>query len=291
MEKLGFWCRLGVIMTALRDRFSTLTVGSALATVAFSSGFISYTHIAALTLAAHGNWKTAHLMPLCVDGQIVIGSAYFMDGKNRWQRAAGLLFGVLPGIGESLYANWESGIVNGTHAAVWATVPAQAFACSAFLFERWLRARKEARRTERTAQELLAAALADADGLRESLAAASALAEASVIRAEAVAATVLRAAPGAQASPAAPQAPAWPLAGKAVGPLQPLRKPRARPRPTLVPQPEGATAELPADERELRELVNTVGRNDLVRRYGITSHRANQLRAQYLSPRGGEQVA
>src|ERR1700733_9145228 len=133
---------LGVIIGGGRARFSEFTVGLALATVAFASGFISYTHICALTLAQGGNWKTAHLMPLAVDGQIVIGGRYFMDGRNRWQKAGGLLLGVLPGIGESLFANWQSGIVHGLMAAGWATVPAQAFACSAFLFERWLHARK-----------------------------------------------------------------------------------------------------------------------------------------------------
>jgi hypothetical protein len=84
-------------------------------------------------------------MPAVIDGQIVIGSAYFMDGKNKWQKAGGLVLGVLPGIGESLVANWESGYAHGLWAGVWSTVPAQAFACSMFLFERWLHNRKLAR--------------------------------------------------------------------------------------------------------------------------------------------------
>ena len=130
---------LAGVITALREGFSELVVGGSMALVAFSSGFISYTHISALTLEENQSWKTAHLYPACIDGQIVIGSFYFMNGKNRWQKAAGLLFGVLPGIGESLIANWASGWHgHNIGAALWATVPAQAFACSTFLFERWL---------------------------------------------------------------------------------------------------------------------------------------------------------
>lgn len=297
MERLGFLGRLGVIMAGVRERFSSLTVGTALATVAFSSGFISYTHICALTLAEHGNWKTAHLMPLAVDGQIVIGSAYFMDGRNRWQKAAGLLFGVLPGIGESLYANWESGIASGAHSAVWATVPAQAFACSAFLFERWLKNRREAGRAGRSAAELLAAALADAAGLREALAGAQSLAEASLARAEAAVAMVARPAP--QAPPARPVFPApvpWPVAG----PTQPLARahapaapPRAAPlksapalreapaRRKVGPVPEAVLAMLPAAEAERRQLFLSNAANEVARLTGVSRYWAQHLSRLY----------
>lgn len=128
------------VITGLRVWFADAVVGFALATVAFCTGFISYTHICALTLNEDQSWKTAHLMPLAIDGQIVIGSAYFMahDDKRRWWG----LIGIVPGVLESLFANWESGIVHGLWAAGWATVPAQAFACSTFLFERWLKSRR-----------------------------------------------------------------------------------------------------------------------------------------------------
>jgi len=149
-----FFSWIGSVITALREGFSELTVGSAMALVAFSSGFISYTHISALTLAEGQSWKTAHLMPACIDGQIVIGSFYFMDGKNNWQKTAGLVLGVVPGIAESLFANWESGIVHGLLAAGWATVPAQAFACSTFLFERWLHNRRKERPATVAARQL-----------------------------------------------------------------------------------------------------------------------------------------
>jgi hypothetical protein len=139
MTALGSVKTLGGVV---RERFDSLMVGTAMAVVSFSSGFISYTHISALTLQLHGSWKSAHLYPLCIDGQLVIGSAYFMYGKDRKSKVAGLVFGVIPGIGESLVANWESGIVHGLFAAGWATVPAQAFACSTILFERWLHRRR-----------------------------------------------------------------------------------------------------------------------------------------------------
>lgn len=114
-----------------------LVVGATLATVATVAGFISYTHICALTLALHQSWKTAHLQAIAVDGQLLIGSAVLatVGGGQKWW---GLL-GVVPGLAESLFANWESGIAHGITAAIWATVAAQAFAVSSFLFERWLK--------------------------------------------------------------------------------------------------------------------------------------------------------
>lgn len=132
------------VITWLRARASSLTIGWSLAIVAATTGFVSYTHISALTAHLGQSWKTAHLYPLFIDGQIVIGSIYFMtrDGKRRW---LGLL-GIVPGVAESLYANWESISVSGSwlhvyEAHAWATVPAQAFAVSSFLFERWLKDR------------------------------------------------------------------------------------------------------------------------------------------------------
>lgn len=126
-----------------REWSGPLVVGGTLATVAAVAGFISYTHICALTLQLHQSWKTAHLMALAVDGQIVIGSAVLATAAGR-QKHWGWL-GVIPGLGESLFANWESGIVHGLVSAGWATVAAQAFAVSTFLFERWLKARITAR--------------------------------------------------------------------------------------------------------------------------------------------------
>jgi len=116
-----------------------LAIGTAFAIVVGGTGFVSYTHISALMLTAHQSWKTSHIMPLVIDGQIVIGSVFFMV-LTGWQRFLGLI-GIVPGVIESLYANWESGIIYGVRDAVIAAVAAQVFACSSFLFERWLKAR------------------------------------------------------------------------------------------------------------------------------------------------------
>jgi uncharacterized protein DUF2637 len=126
------------VITQFRAWGPAAAAGLALATVAAVTGFISYTHICALTLQLHQSWKTAHLMPLAVDGQIVVGSVVLLTGRGRAAWWGWL--GVAPGLAESLFANWESGIVHGHLAAIWATVPAQAFAVASFMFERWLKA-------------------------------------------------------------------------------------------------------------------------------------------------------
>jgi hypothetical protein len=123
----------------LAARGSALVIGAAFAIVVGGTGFVSYTHISALMLQVHQSWKTAHIMPLVIDGQIVIGSVFFMVLAGK-QRFLGLI-GVVPGVLESLYANWESGAVYGRRDAVIAAVAAQVFAGSTFLFERWLKSR------------------------------------------------------------------------------------------------------------------------------------------------------
>lgn len=130
--------RIGISATP-----ASLTAGLALAAVTGVTGFISYTHICALTLVLHQSWQTAHLMPFAVDGQIVVGSVVLLvaQGRTAWW---GWL-GIVPGLAESLFANWESGIAHGLLAASWATVAAQSFAVSSFLFERWLKSRVSAR--------------------------------------------------------------------------------------------------------------------------------------------------
>lgn len=127
----------------LSSHAADTAVGVALAVVVGSTGFISYTHICALTLAVGQSWKTAHLMPFAIDGQILIGSFAVarLSGRPRWWGLAG----ILPGLAESLYANWESGITHGRTAAIWAAVAAQSFAVSSALFELWMHRRKAAR--------------------------------------------------------------------------------------------------------------------------------------------------
>lgn len=125
------------VLAWLRAYGPAATGGLALATVTAATGFVSYTHICALTLELHQSWKTAHLMPLIVDGQITVGSVVLLvaHGRTAWW---GWL-GIAPGLAESLYANWESGSTHGLQAAIWATVAAQAFAGSSFMFERWVK--------------------------------------------------------------------------------------------------------------------------------------------------------
>jgi hypothetical protein len=127
----------------LREHSADAAVGIALAVVVCSTGFISYTHICSLTLAVGQSWQTAHLMPFAIDGQIVIGS-FVITRVAGWPRWWGLA-GILPGLAESLYANWESGISHGRTAAIWAAVAAESFAVSSALFELWLKHRKAAR--------------------------------------------------------------------------------------------------------------------------------------------------
>lgn len=143
MEPISTPSRTASARAWLRAWGGSLVVGGALATVAAVAGFISYTHICALTLQLDQSWKTAHLTPFAVDGQIIIGGAVLAT-VTGWPKHYGWL-GVVPGLAESLFANWESGIVHGIIPAIWATVAAQAFASSSFLFERWLKSRITAR--------------------------------------------------------------------------------------------------------------------------------------------------
>jgi len=130
--------RVSAVLGWLRERSSQLAAGLALATVATVAGVVSYTHIDALTLALGGSQRVSHLMPFAVDGQIAMGSVVLLVTRGR--RAWWGWLGIGPGLAESLFANWESGIAHGLLAAAWYTVPAQAFAVASFLFERWLKA-------------------------------------------------------------------------------------------------------------------------------------------------------
>lgn len=266
----------GSVITGLRQRADSLTYGAAMAVVAFCSGFISFTHISALTQDLGGSWKVAHLMPFCVDGQIVIGSSYFMHGENWKSKTAGLLFGVIPGIGESLVANWESGAGHGYWASGWDTVPAQAFACSMILFERWLHKRKAgtAATTARVVPETISQA-------PEPVAPAAQEAAPALVHV----ATRPAGAPWGLVSPAAAPAPvpAPRLTIPTYGPVMTL-PPRAQPkaRPAAV---DDTRLPLPDGEDEVRQAVRSMTRNDLWRTYRVSKHKADQLREQYLNER------
>jgi hypothetical protein len=258
--------------TTVRTRFSEFVVGCSLATVALATGFISYTHISALTQSLGQSWKTAHLMPLAVDGQIVIGSVYFMENEGHRRRWLGLI-GFLPGVLESLFANWQSGIAHGLLAAGWATVPAQAFACSTFLFERWLHSRRG---------RLPAAATSFEQQAVPAVLAAPPVPEPAAPAAPARAAGEHTALAPEVPAPAEPAFPGVPV----VGPLMHLAaRPapaRQRPRVTAQAAPDGARPPLPSGE-ELRMLLadSTVTARELSRRYDITRYAANEMKNKF----------
>jgi uncharacterized protein DUF2637 len=126
-----------VVTSWLRARWPKVTSGLALAAVAGVAGVISYTHIYRLTLVLHQPVMVARLMPIAVDGLVVVGSVVLLQAiaGQRWLGWVG----VGPGVAISLFANVESGIRYGPLAAAWAGIPAVAFALSTFMFERWLK--------------------------------------------------------------------------------------------------------------------------------------------------------
>lgn len=126
------------VLQWIRTHPVRLLAGLTLATVAISMGTVSYTHIDALTLALGGSRLAGHLMPIGVDGQIVMGSIVLLttSGRQAWWGWLGIGLG----LAESLYANWEAGIADGPHAAAWSTVAGLSFAVASFSFERWLKA-------------------------------------------------------------------------------------------------------------------------------------------------------
>lgn len=116
----------------LRAHWSAIVSGLALVAVAGVAGVISYSHIYQLTLALHQPVLVARLMPIAVDGLVVVGSVVLLQsgGWLGW-------LGLGPGVVTSLFANVESGIRYGLLSAAWAGIPAVAFALSSFMFERW----------------------------------------------------------------------------------------------------------------------------------------------------------
>lgn len=286
----------GAVITALRGRASSLLVGLSLATVSAATGFISYTHISALTQDYWQNWKTAHLMPLAVDGQIVIGSVYFMEHSGEKKRWLGLI-GVVPGILESLYSNWESvTLPHGTHwlvgleAHFWATVPAQAFACSTILFERWLHSRRARGSAKSTATSVIAAApLAMAriaaelfpqapepvaPGPEPEVAACRDTSRALSISVRPEGAPWGLVTPAAAPEPALSQPPAFAI--PTLGPVMDLsQRPASRPR-AVKAVADAPKLPLPSGE-ELERVLTTMSRNEIWRTYQVSKHKADQL--------------
>jgi len=126
------------VIAWLRTHWSKVVSGLALAAVAGVAGVISYMHIYRLTLALHQPVMVARLMPIAVDGLVVVGSVVLLQSAPG-QRWLGWV-GVGPGVAISLFANVESGIGYGPLAAAWAGIPAVAFALATFMLERWLKA-------------------------------------------------------------------------------------------------------------------------------------------------------
>jgi hypothetical protein len=113
--------------------WSKLASGAAILAVAAVAGLISYTHIYDLTLALHQSVLAARLMPVAIDGLILMGSVVLLQSGSRlgW-------LGVGPGVALSLFANVESGARYGPLSAVWAAIPSVSFFLATFIFERWL---------------------------------------------------------------------------------------------------------------------------------------------------------
>jgi hypothetical protein len=113
--------------------WSRLASGAAILAVASVAGLISYTHIYDLTLALHQSVLAARLMPVAIDGLILMGSVVLLQSGSRlgW-------LGVGPGVALSLFANIESGVRYGPLSAVWAAIPSVSFFLATFIFERWL---------------------------------------------------------------------------------------------------------------------------------------------------------
>jgi hypothetical protein len=125
------------MMTFLREQWSRVTAGIALAAVAVATGVISYRHIYELSIALHQPPIVARLQPVGIDGLIVVGSVVLLQASPNHPYLG--WFGVVPGALVSLFANFESGIAYGWLAAAWAGVPAAGFALATFLLERWLK--------------------------------------------------------------------------------------------------------------------------------------------------------
>lgn len=274
----------GGVITGARGRASALVIGLSLATVAVTTGFISYTHISALTIHEHQSWKTAHLMPLTIDGQIAIGSILLMEikGKNRWW---GLLC-FLPGLGESLIANWASGWAgHNLGAALWSTVPAQSFACSTFLFEMWLRHRRQSGSARISVTSVIASSQLAMAKIAASLLPQAPEPVAPGLEPEVTACRDTR---RALAVSARPEGAPWGLVSPAVAPEQPAafviptRGPvmdlSQRPvKPRAVKAVDDDRQPLPEDKDELRRVLESMSRNEIWRTYQVSKHKADQL--------------
>jgi len=102
------------------------------ASVGAVAAVVSYGHIVALFLSWHATLLDARLMPVAIDGLIIIGAGAAKGGQKRLGWSA-----IGPGLAASLYANVMNGLPYGYGAAMgsgWATV---ALFLATNVMERW----------------------------------------------------------------------------------------------------------------------------------------------------------
>ena len=102
------------------------------ASVGAVAAVVSYGHIVSLFLSWHATLLDARLMPVAIDGLIIIGAGAAKGGQKRLGWSA-----IGPGLAASLYANVMNGLPYGYGAAMgsgWATV---ALFLATNVMERW----------------------------------------------------------------------------------------------------------------------------------------------------------
>ena len=120
--------RRALVMSAFRRNWWRLVF----ATVGAVAAIVSYGHIVNLFLTWHATSLDAHLMPIAIDGLIIIGAGAAKGGQKRLGWSA-----IGPGLAASLYANVMNGLPYGRGAAMgsgWATV---ALFLATNVMERW----------------------------------------------------------------------------------------------------------------------------------------------------------
>lgn len=112
----------------MSDRFARVLNGLAVLAVAVIAAAVSYAHIESLGLAHGYTGATARLLPLSVDGLIVVSSMTLLTEARAPRPAPGLArFGLVLGIAGTLAANVAYGIHYGPVGAVVNAWPAAAF--------------------------------------------------------------------------------------------------------------------------------------------------------------------
>jgi len=120
--------RLALAVSAFRRNWWRLVF----AAVGAVAAVVSYGHIVNLFLSWHAPLYDARLMPIAIDGLIIIGAGAAKGGQKRLGWSA-----IGPGLAASLYANVMNGLPYGYGAAMgsgWATV---ALFLATNVMERW----------------------------------------------------------------------------------------------------------------------------------------------------------